>query len=444
MNFQSFESFAAPSDQPRRIVQDLPTYPWDHQKTYWNESRLLTSFLRRDEPAHPLLGTLSANTTAGTMQWHNLLRPREISWLDGHQLQGQTVFPGAGYAVMAMEAAKIYAGDRPIQLIEILDLRIGKAITFDGENDVVEVNLTLDIPPTATGAEDSIVLAFSCDSCLAKETHLSWSAGGHVIISYGEDSVSALPPSPEEPPMLTNVDMDKFYDELGLLGYGYTKDFRGLSRMKRSTGCSAGQLRVAKPDDGENAFMIHPATLDLAFQAFIGAFCSPGDDRLWTLHVPISIGRIAVNPSLSLQTQRSDDEMWYQSIISQENTHSVAGDVDLFVNNTTVAQVEHIRFRPFSVASEADDRQLFSRWVWGKVLPDTILEDAELDRALPEEEASAHALERMTYFYIKRLLSALTNEDKGMALPHHKSFLTWCDHVLDLAASGKHHWYESS
>lgn len=442
VDFQAFESLMAPSSQPKQIVQDLPTYPWDHQKTYWNESRLLTSFLRRDEPAHPLLGTLSANSTMGTMQWHNLLRPREISWLDGHQLQGQTVFPGAGYAVMAMEAAKIYAGDRPIQLVEILDLRIGKAITFDSENDLVEINLTLDIPPNATGAEDSIELAFSCDSCLAKETHLSWSAGGHVIISYGEDSASALPPSPEEPPMLTNVDMDKFYDELGALGYGYTKDFRGLAHMKRSTGCSSGRLRVAKPNEGENALMIHPATLDLAFQAFIGAFCSPGDDRLWTLHVPISIGRIAVNPSLSLQTQKSDDEILYQSNISQENAHSVAGDVDLFLNNNTVAQVEHIRFRPFSVATKADDRQLFSRWAWGKVSPDAILEDKELDPALPEEEASARAAERMTYFYIKKLMKGLTDEERDLALPHHKSFLKWCDHVLDVVASGQHHWYE--
>lgn len=445
VDFSTFAGLVAPMC-PRRIVQDLPTYPFDHDKTYWNESRLLTAYLRREEPAHPLLGTLSANSTASMMQWHNLLRPREISWLDGHQLQGQTVFPGAAYAVMAMEAAKIFAGDRSIQLLEILDLRIGKAVTFDGENDAVEINLTLDIPSASADAGENVELTFSCDSCLAKETHLSWSAGGRLILSFGDDDTLALPSAQDEPPMLTNADVEKFYRELSILGYGYTREFRGLTSIKRSTGCSYGNISVAKFEDNEIPLIIHPATLDLAFQAFIGAFCSPGDDRLWTLHVPISIGRIAVNPVLSLKTQQSFGEVCFHSTISQDDAHAVGGDVDIFLPGTkaTLVQVEHIRFKPFSAATEADDRHLFSQWQWGYAMPDAVLEDKAIDRALPEEEAWAKAMERMTYFYIKDLMSNLTEEDRSMALPHHKCFFRWCEHVLTVAASGRHHWYDPS
>jgi hypothetical protein len=41
---------------------------------------------------------------------------------------------------------------------------------------------------------------------------------------------------------------------------------------------------------------MHPATLNVAFQSFIGAYTALGDRRLRSLLVPTGIARIALNP----------------------------------------------------------------------------------------------------------------------------------------------------
>ncbi|KAI1045756.1 hypothetical protein LB505_009275 [Fusarium chuoi] len=51
------------------------------------------------------------NSVPGMTQWRNILRAREIPWLRGHRLQGQVIFPGCGYAAMALEAAMILVRD---------------------------------------------------------------------------------------------------------------------------------------------------------------------------------------------------------------------------------------------------------------------------------------------------------------------------------------------
>ena len=164
--------------------------------------------------------------------WQNHIRQRDIEWLDGHSLQGQTVFPGAGYVVMAMEAALHEAGDREVQLLEVLNLVIDKAVTFEDENSLIELNLSLMVN-SGEVTDTSISYTFVINSCLAKETSLSTSATGTIVVAFGQGGLETLPVAQTEPPHMNKVSVDRFYNMLNEIGYGYTKQFRGVSSLRR-------------------------------------------------------------------------------------------------------------------------------------------------------------------------------------------------------------------
>ena len=143
IDFSSFNKLMSgmPLSKPLR---GLPSYQWDHSRIHWHESRISKNIRARSESFHELLGVISPNLADKELRWKNLLKVDEISWLNGHQLQGQTVFPAAGYVAMALEAARHLANEREVELFEVYDLNIGRAITFeDDSNFAVETLVSL-------------------------------------------------------------------------------------------------------------------------------------------------------------------------------------------------------------------------------------------------------------------------------------------------------------
>lgn len=113
-------------ENSRTILKDLPAYCWDHDQVYWHESQASHILRTAARTPHELLGRQCLDGTSELVRWRNVLRPREVPWLYGHQLQGQTVFPAAGYVVMAFESIIQVAANQAdeLQLIEVSDMII--------------------------------------------------------------------------------------------------------------------------------------------------------------------------------------------------------------------------------------------------------------------------------------------------------------------------------
>jgi acyl transferase domain-containing protein len=427
----------------KSLASILPQYPWDHSRTYWTESRITRHLLHGKRP-HLLLGRISPHSSPTTFQWHNFIRPRDIDWLDGHGLQGQTVFPAAGYIVMAFEAAMQVASDRKVQLLEIINMDIKKAVTFEDENSLVELNLTANMIHDATDLQ-RVVLDFVIDSCLTKENELSTSARGQLIISFGPLSSHVLPPAEEEHPDMRKVNMDNFYLELEVKGYNYSKDFRRVLEMKRADSKSTGTLAYPLLKDGEHQFLIHPAALDLSLQTVIGAYSSPGDNRLRSLYVPTHIDRLALVPSVCLSVPESLDRVQFNSVNTYDKGDYLAGDIQLFVGTEreSLLQIENMVFKPFSPLTSSNDHRIFSKWVWGPLTPEKLLDDPKL-WATDRDKTTTPIIERIVYFYSKFLLSQLTNDERLSAAFHHKKQISWAEHVVAEARQGRHQWYDPS
>jgi acyl transferase domain-containing protein len=423
------------------LSKELPCYSWDHSRSYKKESRLLRQWLDAERP-HLLLGKKLANSSLSSVQWQNFIRQRDIDWLDGHSLQGQTVFPGAGYVVMAMEAAVKLAGDREIQLLEVLDLKINKAVTFEDENSMVELNLSLTI--NASQSTDTYAAYnFTINSSLTRETSLTSSASGTVAVTYGPGSSVTLPAPQGEPPHLNNVSIDRFYNMLDEIGYGYTKQFRGVSSLRRGDSKACGTINFHRLEDNHRNMVMHPATLDVAFQSFIGAYTAPGDRRLRSLLVPTGIERIALNPWVADRIHALSSQVEFISTSAASVGNTVEGDIEVFDPETdaTMIHIEGLSFKPFSPPSAADDHEMFSKWSWGPVNADPLLDDSKY-HATEQDRKDVEVIERITYWYIKSFINSLTAEDREKAAFHFTKHIQWCEHMIAETEAGRNVWYE--
>ncbi|KAI9163194.1 Lovastatin nonaketide synthase mokA [Paramyrothecium foliicola] len=433
--------------KPRSLAKALPQYPWDHTRTHWADTRAIKNHLHASRP-HLMLGSLSSSSTASLFQWQNIIRPRDHEWLQGHALQGQVIFPAAGYIVMAMEAAIQVAGERSIQLLEVIDVSIDKAITFEDENSPAELTLTVD---TLLSDSDQLKLSFIINSCLAKESRPSTSAKGQLIVTLG-DSTSGdhvLPPVDEDPPHLTNVNIKNFYRELDELGFDYSKDYRCVYSIGRANAKATGTMAFPRLDDGPHPIVLHPASMDLAFQTIMGAYSAPGDKRLRSIYVPVHIDRITLVPAFCASTTDSDSApiVQFQTTNTYDKGDVLNGDATVFVDGDdkrVLYRIENLLLKPLSKPSESEDHKAFTKTVWGPLKPEALLDRPEL-WATEQDKQVIPIIERICYFYMKDFVSQLTEQDRANATLPHQRYIYWNEHVSAKVKEGTwHEWYDPS
>ncbi|KAM0323352.1 hypothetical protein ACHAQA_008945 [Verticillium albo-atrum] len=217
-----------------RLLSSLPTYSWDHARIYWHESRLTRAFNQRKYAHNALLGNILPDGVDDEIRWRNLLRPSELSWIQGHQLQGQMVYPAAAYVSSAVEAARVLVDARAIRFIEIHNFVIGKALVFQDDQSSVETLFTLS--NVDRGNPDHVSADFKFHAATkANADNLTCLAAGQLIIKseesqYSESSTRCQNP---EPPYTLDVAQHNFYGTLEKLGYQYEGVFKSMSSMKR-------------------------------------------------------------------------------------------------------------------------------------------------------------------------------------------------------------------
>lgn len=159
------------STEKPSVIHDLPTYPWDHSSTYWNESRLSREHRLRQFPHHDLLGTLDVSSNVYEPRWRYHISTDSLPWLWDHQVDGFVIFPGSGYLCMAIEAMNQIIQIRKTTGTESVKRFVLRNVTFSSsivipEQKEVEVQLSL--------------------SSIKSDQNIHWEA--FRIFSYHDDS----------------------------------------------------------------------------------------------------------------------------------------------------------------------------------------------------------------------------------------------------------------
>ncbi|KAM3425607.1 hypothetical protein BST61_g7554 [Cercospora zeina] len=111
-----------------RVLQDLPSYPWNHSVSYWTESRVNREHRVRPYPSHDLLGSWRTGSSDNSLTWRNFISQSTLPWLRDHKIQSQTIFPAAGFISMAIQAFQQVMEENPFDIILLRDVYFHRAL----------------------------------------------------------------------------------------------------------------------------------------------------------------------------------------------------------------------------------------------------------------------------------------------------------------------------
>jgi acyl transferase domain-containing protein len=154
-----------------RVLTDLPPYPWNHSIRHWSESRHSQAYRQRDQEPHHLLGSPVPGTNPDAASWRQIVRISESPWLRDHVVQGNILYPGAGFVCLAIEAMKQLANtdsDAPALGYKLRNVEIHQALVVPDNVDGIEVQTVLrsvsDKTIGARGWKQFEVLSVTADS----------------------------------------------------------------------------------------------------------------------------------------------------------------------------------------------------------------------------------------------------------------------------------------
>ncbi|GME34422.1 Beta-ketoacyl synthase [Neofusicoccum parvum] len=446
VDFDGYRAACADADAAAvrpTMLKGLPSYAWDHDKVYWKEGRISRNFRLRRSTPHELLGRRVPDDSDYEMRWRNVLRLNEIPWIRGHEFQGQVLFPAAAYIAMALEASKTLAGDRPVRLFELQDISIRKALVMDEDSPGVETVFTVKLLNKEFRANDTgknvLEAEFSGYTCADESAGvLEKTACGRIVVHLGERTGDELPPVAPARPHLAPVDLERFYSSIANLGLNYQGLFQGLTHAERTLGYSRAAATWQNHDMAAE-YMVHPAFLDVVFQAIFVALTSPATNgALWTPYLPIALHRIIVDPTqvhdYSLPQVRAEMD----AFITQSSSSSVVGDVHLLdpTGTHTSIQVEGLFLKSISEATPANDRLLFSQTVWDADIANGAADAVEGEEDEDEREL-IHAIERLALFHFQDLAKTIPAEEVKTFTWYHQRLFEAIEANLESVRNGQ-------
>jgi emericellamide synthase (highly reducing iterative type I polyketide synthase) len=266
------------------LLPDLPPYAFDHEKTFWHEGRLSKEYRHRQFPPHELLGNASADYNRIEPRWRRFLNLKDLPWLQNHIVQGQIVFPAAGYIAMAVEAIRRHKkmSDPTVQIkgYNFRNVSIGKALVIT--QDMADHEICFSLRPEARTARNSSsswmeFRAFTVASDLNWTEHCR----GLVTVmtgtqtntindseyeaSYKADFQDEIQQAVQE--SQHHINPRKFYYLSRDVGLQWNMPFDNVTDMMLGSDTavctvSVPDLGQCSSDNSDPIYLIHPATLD--------------------------------------------------------------------------------------------------------------------------------------------------------------------------------------
>jgi NADPH:quinone reductase-like Zn-dependent oxidoreductase len=286
-------NFPRGSEQAK-VLTDLPSYPWNHEMSHWAEPRTNTTLRNRKRPVHDLLGTPTLDSTPFARKWRHVIRPSEMPWVRDHQVQSNSVYPGAGYISMAIEGCRQAHEDSgnsglAIARYELRRVEIVKALIIPETTNGVEIQLCLQ--PCGNGVLDSRWHQFQI---LSVNQNDNWSlqCEGQImaVLAVTEPCVESI--GEEQPKIIhnnnslscstargraSNAEVQSLYKSLRDVGLNHGPIFQNITSIAKDgikdgisrSSCSfvIADSASTMPYNFQQKHVLHPTTLDSILQA---------------------------------------------------------------------------------------------------------------------------------------------------------------------------------
>ena len=434
-----------------RVLGDLPSYPWMHDKSHWHDSRLDRNHRLRAYPRNDVLGSLLDTSSDTELQWRNILRTAELPWLHHHKIQSSTVFPLAGYLCMVVEAAYQRATTRGIKMTEsskynFRDVMINRSLMIA---DSTEIETLLTLRPYNEGTQSSSEKwdDFGISSW-QKDSGWQEHCRGLISVTQADAKVNLIDGernaqeeetlrqeliARKEADCTTSLNCTKAYQALAKAGLQFGPAFRNVSDARVCLNHSVCTVKVPDtaslmPYGYESELIVHPATLDACLHSI--PFAVEGgiitDD---TLHVPTFIESLSIShcipwepaDKLHVYTNAESDKLGkeiHASLIVLDATSKLLVDIKGFIGSRLPSQDDKnasVRTRGLCYKSQWRPHINSLRPQQYNVL---FPAETEVD----EDSIQEIMMERVAFHCIQGFFDSFSTTSLDEIQPHHRRF----------------------
>ncbi|KAJ4293521.1 hypothetical protein N0V90_008804 [Kalmusia sp. IMI 367209] len=313
-------NFPKTMTKPPAVLTDIPRYPWNHQSSYYHQSRFTNIHKFQGDRRSDIIGALAMYSNHIEPTWRNIVRLDDLPWLRHHQIQGLTIFPISGFVSMALEATaqKAFWDNTAFDTLEVCDLHVDTPVMLSEQD--LEMTITLR-PQTGNAATTGLRAEFVISSWASGKGWTQHCTGlvKTRIVDMNDLYNSRLVDAQQQKlksklssimNAATDVVQDKeLYARLSNIGVSYGQTFQGLQKCRASKlGCIT-ELTVSDtmndmPNHYESDYIVHPTMLEQLISTYWPVL-EATNGALDTVHLPSSIGKVIVSAKASETLQNS-------------------------------------------------------------------------------------------------------------------------------------------
>ncbi|MFF8769682.1 amino acid adenylation domain-containing protein [Kitasatospora sp. NPDC015120] len=286
--------------QPAGRIVPLPRYPFRRDR-HWVEPRPVEQ-VRRGELDHPLLGR---RLPGAEPAWEARLDAEALPYLEDHRIQGDVLFPAAGYLEMAVQAVRALTGGTDAALA---DIELRKALFLpDEESRAVRLTLSAEhgafTVATGEGAERTVHTVGTVRPAQRRRPGRPLDTGavrGRAVRRLaGPDC----------------------YAELAALGYHYGPAFQGIEEVWIGPGEALARIRPTAPVSGQGEHhQVHPVVMDAFFQTLLTPQLLDDRPGGTGIRLPVAIAEVRLD-------QVGERPLWVHATVTRDSGGELVGDL---------------------------------------------------------------------------------------------------------------------
>ncbi|KAL6825085.1 putative polyketide synthase [Trichoderma camerunense] len=390
----------------RAVLTDLPNYAWQHDTTYWYESRVSREWRLRKFSPHELLGNRILESDDLEPSWRNMFRLDNVPWARDHKIQDDIVLPATAYIAMAIEAVRqLNGGDKTDASLRQVEIQNALVLKEQQAHEII----THLRPVRLTSKLKSVWYEFSISSFNGTSwtKHCTGKVRTGKEISAGSEDVSEQP---------RQVSTAGWYRAMKKVGLNYGPDFQGLSNISAHPGRNTATATIRKRDPTMVPYYpLHPSIIDLVLQVFTVAIADGLTRKLKQLCVPTYIDELYIS--------NGQPEMRLGTAAVSSATGAIRGSATIMADNKVILSLRNGEFSPLESGDTDEACPLPAAHLHWKPHVDFIAQNNLIHsvRSPPGEVAK---VEKLALLYQLDLLRRIERLSTSAHLAHFHKWLT--------------------
>lgn len=390
-------------------LSDLPPYPWDHEESYWYESRVSKEFRHRKYSHCDLLGSKLPESTDLEPSWRNIFHLQNVSWIRDHRVGNDVIFPFAGYVAMIGEAIRQINGyDEGFRLRRIV-VSTALVLSDDRPTEIITTLRQRRLTDTLN--------SHWWDFTITSHDGRAWTrhCTGEATVQSNNFAAAQTPQ-----PYLKKVATRDWFETLRRAGLDLGVAFQRLERITTNTTTQQAMGTVCRRTSQTDSYHLHPTAIDAALQ-IVGLAVTCGEPRKHRTRLPTSCDEITVSRCYT---------DFIVDTTAQFHGTSLIGEIRGVADGKVVLQISGLKFTSIDGrdASILGDTHAAACQVWGPDIDFLTLNN--LIKLSADDSLLDLALEELTDLCLLYSQKCLVDRPPGN--PRVKNFRRFIDNQIKL------------